>query len=77
MKQEIKDLTTSDLRKMPTTKAMLINYISCMYEADAVITDDYLVMEYNMLKKENRLHELFDQELLDNMWVGIEESKCG
>ena len=59
-------LKIEDLKKMPVTKALLTNYIYFMYEEDAIIEDDYLVMEYNMLAADNRLDELFYQELLDS-----------
>ncbi|MDB5228909.1 MAG: hypothetical protein JWN78_3102 [Bacteroidota bacterium] len=61
MKKEI-----INLDNMPMTKALLIDYIMFMYGEAYDISHEYLVMEYLMLKRENRLHELFQQELLDN-----------
>lgn len=55
-----------NLDNMPSLKKLLINYIHFMYQENAIITHEYLVMEYQLLKQENRLHELFQQELLDN-----------
>lgn len=55
-----------NLDNMPSLKKLLINYIHLMYQENAIITHEYLVMEYQLLKQENRLHELFQQELLDN-----------
>jgi hypothetical protein len=37
-----------------------------MYEENAIVDDAHLIMEYEMLKRDNRLYELFQQELLDN-----------
>lgn len=55
-----------NLDNMPSLKKLLINYIHFMCQENAIITHEYLVMEYQLLKQENRLHELFQQELLDN-----------
>lgn len=55
-----------NLDNMPSLKKLLINYIHSMYQENAIITHEYLVMEYQLLKRENRLYELFQQELLDN-----------
>ena len=60
-----------DLNLMPRLKELLTNYILFMYQEDAIITAEYLEMEYYMLKRNNRLHELFDQELLDNSEGGL------
>lgn len=58
--------TIINLDDMPTLKVLLINYIQFMYGEAYDISHEYMVMEYLMLKRENRLHELFQQELLDN-----------
>lgn len=55
-----------NLDNMPSLKKLLINYIHFKYQKNAIITHEYLVMEYQLLKRENRLYELFQQELLDN-----------
>lgn len=55
-----------NLDNMLTLKKLLIEYIHFMYQENAIITHEYLVMEYQLLKRENRLYELFQQELLDN-----------
>ncbi len=62
----MKTIKIKDLEKMPITKALLTNYIILIYEQDAIVSDDYLVMEYNLLAADNRLDELFFQELLCN-----------
>ena len=51
---------------MPSLKKLLINYIHFIYQKNSIKTHEYLVMEYQLLKRENRLYELFQQELLDN-----------
>ncbi len=55
-----------DLTKMPLLKALLTNYVLFNYEDCADTSDEYLEMEYYLLKRENRLQDLFVQELLDN-----------
>lgn len=53
----------TNLNYSPNLKNLLVNYVQLMYEQDAIITDDYLITEYQMLKNENRLDELLQQEL--------------
>lgn len=65
------ELETIDFNRMPLLKALLTNYILFMYNGDAIITDEYLEMEYFMLERENRLHELFVQEVFDNSGVPL------
>lgn len=60
------DLEKIELSKMPLLKALLTNYVLFNYEDCADTSDEYLEMEYYLLKRENRLHDLFTQELLDN-----------
>jgi hypothetical protein len=55
-----------NLNNIPTLKKPLVNYIYFMYEENAIVDDAHLIMEYEMLKRDNRLYELFQQELLDN-----------
>lgn len=62
----MKTLLRNQLALMPSTRALLVNYILFNYEEAADISDEYLIMEYDMLCRENRLDELFEQELLDN-----------
>lgn len=50
----------------PMLRALLVNYSYIMYEGDAIIDDEHLLMEYNYLKNNNSLHELFDAENLTN-----------
>lgn len=61
MKKEI-----INLNNLPSLKKLLIDYLQFNFNQDAIITDEYLIEEYQMLKKENRLDELFEQELLNN-----------
>ena len=58
---EIKDFKFS-----PTLRRMLVNYIIRMYEEDAILDDEHLLKEYNLLKKNNELHFLFEEEYLIN-----------
>lgn len=60
------ELEKIELSKMPLLKALLTNYVLFTYEDCADTSDEYLEMEYYLLKRENRLHDLFTQELLDN-----------
>lgn len=60
------DLEKIELSKMPLLKGLLTNYVLFNYEDCADTSDEYLEMEYYLLKRENRLQDLFVQELLDN-----------
>jgi hypothetical protein len=62
-----------NLLKMPMLEALLKNYVLFMYEDSANTSQESLEMEYYYLKKENRLSELFVQELLDNSWQDFYE----
>jgi hypothetical protein len=58
--------TKEDLQFTPMLKALLINYISCMYEDASDYSIESLWSEYNLLKKNNELDSLFQQEYLDS-----------
>ena len=60
------DTEQINLKKMPMLKSLLKKYVSFTYEDNAITSDEYLEMEYYLLVRENRLKELFIQELLDN-----------
>ncbi|MEP6931250.1 MAG: hypothetical protein ABI850_14605 [Flavobacterium sp.] len=45
---------------------MLVNYCIRAYEEDAILDDWHLFQEYNLLKKNNELHFLFEEEYLIN-----------
>jgi hypothetical protein len=52
----------------PVLKKLIINYCLMQYEENAIIDDDHLIMEFRLLQKENRLHELFVSEKLNNLY---------
>jgi hypothetical protein len=58
--------TKEDLQFTPMLKALIINYISCMYEDASDYSIESLWSEYNLLKKNNELDSLFQQEYLDS-----------
>ena len=62
--EEIK--TQDDLTHTPMLRALLINYISCMYEEASDYSPESLWREYNWLKDNNQLNLLFEQEYLDS-----------
>lgn len=51
----------------PILKQLLINYCNIHYEDNAILDDNHLLMEYNLLLRENRLHDLFECERLNNI----------
>lgn len=56
----------NDFRYNPTLRRLLVNYCIRIYEEDAIIDDWHLIQEYFLLKKNNELHLLFDEEYLIN-----------
>lgn len=46
-------------------KELLINYVSVAYEENAVYTDESLMNEYEFLRKNNQLIDLFEAEQPD------------
>jgi hypothetical protein len=60
----MKKLTT--LNYSPVLKKLLVDYILRKYEEDAILDDWYLYQEYSWLFDNNRLNELFEEEVLIN-----------
>jgi hypothetical protein len=60
----------------PILKQLLIDYLLRMYEEDAILDDWHLWEEYLMLKRENRLNEIFENECLTNK-LNDENYLCG
>ena len=60
----------------PILKQLLINYVLRMYEDQAITDDWHLYEEYLMLVRENRLHEIFENECLTNK-LNDENYNCG
>jgi len=63
--------TPEDLKLTPMLRVLLINYISCMYEEASDFSIESLWNEYNILKKNNELELLFQQEYLQSSlhWI--------
>jgi hypothetical protein len=55
-----------DLNHTPKLRALLIDYISCMYEEDSDFSGESIWREYCLLKKNNELDILFHQEYLQS-----------
>ena len=55
-----------DFRYNPILRKMLVNYCLRMYEEDAIIDDEHLLMEYKLLIRDNNLNALFMEEYLIN-----------
>jgi len=56
----------TDLTNNPILEGLLMNYITATYQFDADLSSESVWAEYNLLKRENRLNDLFIQENLDN-----------
>ena len=56
----------TDLTQNPILKGLLLDYCIRIYEEDAITDDYHLMMEYSLLKRENRLNDLFIEEKLIN-----------
>lgn len=56
----------TDLNDNPILRKLLTDYCIRMYEEDAITDEYHLMMEYYLLKRENRLNELFIEEKLIN-----------
>jgi hypothetical protein len=52
----------------PKLRQMLVDYVYRTYEENSITDDEHLIMEYNYLKKHNKLNLLFDEEYLIN-WL--------
>lgn len=55
-----------DFKYSPVLREMLVNYIVRTYEENVIIDDLHLIQEYNLLKNNNELHFLFEEEYLRN-----------
>lgn len=56
----------NDFKYNPKLRRMLVNYCIRTYEEDAIIDDWHLIQEYNLLKSNNELQFLFEEEYLIN-----------
>ena len=56
----------TNLDDSPLLKELLIMYVTRQYEKKAELDDWHLLQEYNWLKKNNQLNELFIEEALTN-----------
>lgn len=56
----------NDFENNPILQQLIENYCVRIYEEDTIIDDWHLIQEYNLLKKNNELHFLFDEEYLIN-----------
>ena len=50
----------------PKLRKMLVNYCLRMYEEFAIIDDEHLMMEYNLLLRYKMTNVLFEEEYLIN-----------
>jgi hypothetical protein len=50
----------------PSLKKLLIEYCYAIYEENAIIDDYHLLAEYNLLKKNNQVHNLYELEHFNN-----------
>jgi hypothetical protein len=56
----------NDFKYNPILREMLVNYCLRMYEGDAIIDDEHLMMEYRLLISDNNLNALHYEEYLIN-----------
>lgn len=57
--QEIKNLVIDNFENHPELKRRLEIYISTTYQENAIFDDKHLLMEFNYLRDNNMLIELF------------------
>lgn len=60
------ELKIENFERNPLLKKLLTNYCLRQYEEDAITDDEHLDMEWNLLKRNNQLEELFICEHMDN-----------
>ena len=65
------ELNEETLEKMPELKRRLINYCMTYYEEAYDIRTEYLIAEYYLLERQNRLGELFFIDLLYPSLAGL------
>lgn len=58
----------TSLENNPILKLLLKDYCKMQYEENAILDDEHLLMEYNLLLKENRQGDLFECERLNNSY---------
>lgn len=54
----------TNLKHNPILRKLLTDYCIRIYEEDAITDDNHLMMEYYLLKREDRLNDLFIEEKL-------------
>lgn len=50
----------------PKLRQFLVDYSLRMYEENAILDDEHLLMEYNLLLRDSNLNALFLEEYLTN-----------
>ena len=55
-----------NLDNNPKLKSLIIEYCLMQYEENAIIDEEHLLKEYNYLRDNNKLHEIFECEMLNN-----------
>ncbi len=56
------EIEIKDFKYSPALKELLVKYVSRKYEECAMFDDYHLLAEYNLLKDNNNLHLLFEEE---------------
>lgn len=64
----IENLEEINLDLTPMTRELLINYISINYEENADYCEESLIAELLLLKREDRLEQLFLAESMSNYY---------
>lgn len=59
--EEIKDFDNN-----PILRELLKKYCEMQYEENSITDDEHLLMEYNLLVKDNKLKDLFECEQINN-----------
>jgi hypothetical protein len=68
-------LEVTDLKYSPMLKELLIMYVSRQYEENARYENYYLMAEYELLKRDNKLDLLFIEERLTNILNSDEQDE--
>lgn len=55
-----------DFSRNPELRKLLVNFCLTMYEENAIIDDEHLIMEYNWLNANNKLNDLYYAEFISN-----------
>lgn len=64
----MKNEEITDFENNPVLKKLLVDYCIMQYEENAIIDDDHLIMEFKLLKNENKLNDLFVSEKINNLY---------